>query len=185
MFGKEFELLIEEKDKIKTLKTKIKEKFNFNSECEIVLSFQNKILEDDEKSLSDYTIKEGDIIKVYKNLGFNNLIIDVNFMLVKYLNKKKPIYYSENETLSSFKDTIQEKMNVSKNEQILIYKGIELQNNKYFKDYNIENKSVLYLFTKKNNNELYVETPDSVINIEYSLDDTIGYNRKYKNEYFK
>ena len=173
MFGKEFELLIEEKDKIKTLKTKIKEKFNFNSECEIVLSFQNKILEDDEKSLSDYTIKEGDIIKVYKNLGFNNLIIDVNFMLVKYLNKKKPIYYSENETLSSFKDTIQEKMNVSKNEQILIYKGIELQNNKYFKDYNIENKSVLYLFTKKNNNELYVETPDSVINIEYSLEDTI------------
>jgi ubiquitin C len=173
MFEKEFELLIEEKDKIKTLKTKIKEKFNFDSESEIVLSFQNKILEDDEKSLSDYTIKEGDIIKVYKNLGFNNLIIDVNFMLVKYLNKKKPIYYSENETLSSFKDTIQEKMNVSKNEQILIYKGIELQNNKYFKDYNIENKSVLYLFTKKNNNELYVETPDSVINIEYSLDDTI------------
>ena len=173
MFGKEFELLIEEKDKIKTLKTKIKEKFNFNSECEIVLSFQNKILEDDEKSLSEYTIKEGDIIKVYKNLGFNNLIIDVNFMLVKYLNKKKPIYYSENETLSSFKDTIQEKINVSKNEQILIYKGIELQDNKYFKDYNIENKSVLYLFTKKNNNELYVETPDSVINIEYSLDDTI------------
>ena len=173
MFGKEFELLIEEKDKIKTLKTKIKEKFNFNSECEIVLSFQNKLLEDDEKSLSDYTIKEGDIIKVYKNLGFNNLIIDVNFIFVKYLNKKKPIYYSENETLSSFKDTIQEKMNVSKNEQILIYKGIELQDNKYFKDYNIENKSVLYLFTKKNNNELYVETPDSVINIEYSLDDTI------------
>ena len=173
MFGKEFELLIEEKDKIKTLKTKIKEKFNFNSECEIVLSFQNKILEDDDKSLSDYTIKEGDTIKIYKNLGFNNLIIDVNFMLVKYLNKKKPIYYSENETLSSFKDTIQEKMNVSKNEQILIYKGIELQDNKYFKDYNIENKSVLYLFTKKNNNELYVETPDSVINIEYSLEDTI------------
>ena len=173
MFGKEFELLIEEKDKIKTLKTKIKEKFNFNSECEIVLSFQNKILEDDDKSLSDYTIKEGDTIKIYKNLGFNNLIIDVNFMLVKYLNEKKPIYYSENETLSSFKDTIQEKMNVSKNEQILIYKGIELQDNKYFKDYNIENKSVLYLFTKKNNNELYVETPDSVINIEYSLEDTI------------
>ena len=174
MFEKEFELLIEEKDKIKTLKTKIKEKFNFNSECEIVLSFQNKLLEDDEKSLSDYTIKEGDIIKVYKNLGFNNLIIDVNFIFVKYLNKKKPIYYSENETLSSFKDTIQEKMNVPKNQQILIYKGIELQDNKYFKDYNIENKSVLYLFTKKNNNELYVETPDdSVINIEYSLEDTI------------
>jgi ubiquitin C len=173
MFGKEFELLIQENDKIKTLKTKIKEQLNFNSECQIVLSFQNKLLEDDDKSLSDYTIKEGDIIKVYKNLEFNNLIIDVNFMLVKYLNKKKPIYYSENETLSSFKDTIQEKINVPKNEQILIYKGIELQDNKYFKDYNIENKSVLYLFTKKNNNELYVETPDSVINIEYSLDDTI------------
>ena len=173
MFGKEFELLIEEKDKIKTLKTKIKEKFNFNSECEIVLSFQNKLLEDDEKSLSDYTIKEGDTIKIYKNLGFNNLIIDVNFIFVKYLNKKKPIYYSENETLSSFKDTIQEKMNVPKNQQILIYKGILLQDNNYFKDYNIENKSVLYLFTKKNNNELYVETPDSVINIEYSLEDTI------------
>ena len=83
IFGKEFELLIEENDKIKTLKTKIKEKLNFNSECQIVFSFQNKLLEDDDKSLSDYTIKEGDIIKVYNNLGFNNLIINVNFILVK------------------------------------------------------------------------------------------------------
>ena len=36
IFGKEFELLIQENDKIKTLKTKIKEKLNFNSECQII-----------------------------------------------------------------------------------------------------------------------------------------------------
>ena len=36
IFGKEFELLIQENDKIKTLKTIIKEKLNFNSECQII-----------------------------------------------------------------------------------------------------------------------------------------------------
>ncbi len=65
-FDSEFELIVEQNEKIENIKSKIYEKLKLEADSQLLIT-QSKKMEDN-KTLSEYSINEGTIIILYKKI---------------------------------------------------------------------------------------------------------------------
>ncbi len=65
-FDSEFELIVEQNEKIENIKSKIYEKLKLKADSQLLIT-QSKKMEDN-KTLSEYSINEGTIIILYKKI---------------------------------------------------------------------------------------------------------------------
>ena len=119
------QLIISSFDKSKTFIEK--SKLNEND-------FINQLLERNNSSLSFKSKDEKGI-----NIIIKTLTSQINFIVKPYTN------------IINIKKTLQEKLGVPVEKQTLLYRSIELEDNKSISEYNIINDSILSLLPKKEN----------------------------------
>ena len=110
IFDTEFELIVEQNEKIENIKSKIYEKLKLEADSQL-LTIQSKILEDN-KTLLDYFINEGTIITLYNKIKTPKIIIENEKINIQYDKNNDQLNYYENETLLKLKEKINKKINV-------------------------------------------------------------------------
>ena len=140
-----------------------KEKIPFRNQ---LLVYDNKELDDLEK-ISFSKVKYGDTI---------NLVMKKIQFKIKYLGVEIEFFYeSMDMTIKKIKEEIQKKHGLEITKQILIYKGITLEDNKTIQDYDIKEDSVITLKLDEKNIQIFIKNFSSkVIAIDAKLSDTIG-----------
>ncbi len=118
-FDSEFELIVEQNEKIENIKSKIYEKIKLEADSQL-LTIQSKILEDN-KTLLDYFINEGTIITLYNKIKTPKIIIENEKINIQYDKKNIQLNFNENETILKLKEKINEKIHVPTERQILIF----------------------------------------------------------------
>ena len=76
----------------------------------------------------------------------------MNIIIKLIDNSKITFEVNENNTVSLIKDKIQNKLNINKNMQRLIFSGYSLSDEKTLKELNIENNSIIHLILQLNYN---------------------------------
>eukprot|EP00833_Pecoramyces_ruminatium_P001383 jgi/Orpsp1_1/1175415/evm.model.c7180000053745.1 len=133
--GKNIQIDIFSSDTIMGIKSKIKEKEDI-TENQFNLMYDNKQLEDDKK-VSDYNINENSIIYFL----FKSFPITIKTLIGKSI----PIDICSSDTIMDIKSKIKEAEGIPENNQILIFFGKKLEDDKKVSDYNITENSTLHL----------------------------------------
>ena len=166
--GKTIDLDVKSLDTIENIKDKINENMKILPEFQ-VLFFEEKELEEDDKSLSDYNIKSGSIIHLVLRLkGIITIIIKT---IIGYTFKLKVESLG---IIRNIKEKIKDKELIPIEQQILFLDGKQLDDEKILIDYNIKNKSNILLVEKKDKLIIFVEILSGII-IQFNIEclDTI------------
>ena len=132
------------------------------------LFFDNKLLEDDDRTLADYGIQNGSTLHFLTIIRWY-----FNEIYIKTLTGKKITFeFVGSDTIHNIKTKIQNKENIPLEQQRIIYGGKELEDNKTLNDYNVYRESTLHLVLRK---IIYVKllTGKKII-LEYIPSDTIN-----------
>ena len=170
----EFELDIELTETIYNLKQKIK------SMKELIpnkykLKFNKIELINDDKTLNDYNIKNGDIIKLFRT-----------YQIQIRIENNKDLFIIEVESLSVdinyVKKKIQKQIGIPSNKYKILFKGKKLENRFVLRNEEINHNSILYLeYYKKYN--LLITDEDKVYSLEAeSLDNILTIKEKIKSQ---
>ena len=170
----EFELDIELTETIYNLKQKIK------SMKELIpnkykLKFNKIELINDDKTLNDYNIKNGDIIKLFRT-----------YQIQIRIENNKDLFIIEVESLSVdinyVKKKIQKEIGIPSNKYKILFKGKKLENRFVLRNEEINHNSILYLeYYKKYN--LLITDEDKVYSLEAeSLDNILTIKEKIKSQ---
>ena len=170
----EFELDIELTETIYNLKQKIK------SMKELIpnkykLKFNKIELINDDKTLNDYNIKNGDIIKLFRT-----------YQIQIRIENNKDLFIIEVESLSVdinyVKKKIQKEIGIPSNKYKILFKGKKLENRFVLRNEEINHNSILYLeYYKKYN--LLITDEDKVYSLEAeSLDNILAIKEKIKSQ---
>ena len=135
--GTIIKMLTRKNETIKDLKDKINYSEGINPENQVLI-FEGKKLENN-KIISDYGIQKESILSLIINMKKILIIIKMQKgTVIKMLVDK-------NETIRDLKDKIYDKEEIIPRNQVLIFNGKELENNKIINDYGIQNESIIYL----------------------------------------
>ena len=170
----EFELDIELSETIYNLKQKIKSmKELIPNKYKLIF---NKIeLINDDKTLNDYNIKNGDIIKLFRT-----------YQIQIRIENNKDLFIIEVESLSVdinyVKKKIQKQIGIPSNKYKILFKGKKLENRFVLRNEEINHNSILYLeYYKKYN--LLITDEDKVYSLEAeSLDNILTIKEKIKSQ---
>ena len=170
----EFELDIELTETIYNLKQKIKSmKELIPNKYKLIF---NKIeLINDDKTLNDYNIKNGDIIKLFRT-----------YQIQIRIENNKDLFIIEVESLSVdinyVKKKIQKQIGIPSNKYKILFKGKKLENRFVLRNEEINHNSILYLeYYKKYN--LLITDEDKVYSLEAeSLDNILTIKEKIKSQ---
>ena len=170
----EFELDIELSETIYNLKQKIKSmKELIPNKYKLIF---NKIeLINDDKTLNDYNIKNGDIIKLFRT-----------YQIQIRIENNKDLFIIEVESLSIdinyVKKKIQKQIGIPSNKYKILFKGKKLENRFVLRNEEINHNSILYLeYYKKYN--LLITDEDKVYSLEAeSLDNILAIKEKIKSQ---
>ena len=170
----EFELDIELSETIYNLKQKIKSmKELIPNKYKLIF---NKIeLINDDKTLNDYNIKNGDIIKLFRT-----------YQIQIRIENNKDLFIIEVESLSVdinyVKKKIQKEIGIPSNKYKILFKGKKLENRFVLRNEEINHNSILYLeYYKKYN--LLITDEDKVYSLEAeSLDNILAIKEKIKSQ---
>ena len=170
----EFELDIELTETIYNLKQKIKSmKELIPNKYKLIF---NKIeLINDDKTLNDYNIKNGDIIKLFRT-----------YQIQIRIENNKDLFIIEVESLSVdinyVKKKIQKQIGIPSNKYKILFKGKKLENRFVLRNEEINHNSILYLeYYKKYN--LLITDEDKVYSLEAeSLDNILAIKEKIKSQ---
>ena len=170
----EFELDIELSETIYNLKQKIKSmKELIPNKYKLIF---NKIeLINNDKTLNDYNIKNGDIIKLFRT-----------YQIQIRIENNKDLFIIEVESLSVdinyVKKKIQKQIGIPSNKYKILFKGKKLENRFVLRNEEINHNSILYLeYYKKYN--LLITDEDKVYSLEAeSLDNILAIKEKIKSQ---
>jgi len=157
--GKIIRMLVVENETIKSLKDEINYSEGINPENQILL-FEGKQLENN-KFISDYGIQKESIIYLIIKKKISIIIKMKKGTVIKMLVDK-------NETIKNLKDKIYDKEEINPDNQILIFEGKELENNKNINDYGIQNDSLIYLNINLNEKiQIFIKIKSQFISGKY------------------
>ena len=170
----EFELDIELSETIYNLKQKIKSmKELIPNKYKLIF---NKIeLINNDKTVNDYNIKNGDIIKLFRT-----------YQIQIRIENNKDLFIIEVESLSVdinyVKKKIQKEIGIPSNKYKILFKGKKLENRFVLRNEEINHNSILYLeYYKKYN--LLITDEDKVYSLEAeSLDNILAIKEKIKSQ---
>ena len=158
-------------DTVQNLKAMIQEQESIPPDQQL-LSFAGEQLKDG-FTLSDFGIQHGST--VHLELRSNHMQI-----FVKTLTGKSIILKVEaSDTIENVKVKIKEKVDIQADQQILIFDGIQTQNQHTLFDYNIQNDSILHLISVSHIIQILIIESGKIITLQVVPSDTIE-NVKYK-----
>jgi len=175
---KKIEIDVEYSDTIVNIKQKIECKEE-NLPNYYRLTFDTMELENN-LTLKDYNIE--------KNCTINLVKINIIQIFVENLNRKKIFFEVDySDTIENIKEKILFKEEIFSYKCKLLFEGINLENNKTLKEYNINENSIIYLqyykdikiFIEMNEQiiELNAKTSDTILDIKSKLDKSISLNK--------
>ena len=175
---KKIEIDVEYSDNIGNIKQKIKDKEE-NLPNYYRLTFDTMELENN-LTLKYYNIE--------KNCTINLVKINIIQIFVENLNGKKIVFEVDYfDTIENIKEKIRFKEGIFAYKYKLLFEGINLENNKTLKEYNINENSIIYLqyykdikiFIEMNEQkiELNAKTSDTILDIKRKLDKSISSNK--------
>ena len=158
-------------DTVQNLKAEIQDKESIPPDQQL-LTFAGEQLKDG-FTLSDFGIQDGSTVLL--GLRSNHMQI-----FIKTLTGKSIILKVEaSETIENVKVKIQEKVDIPADQQILIFDGIQTQNQHTLFDYNIQNDSILHLISVSHSIQILIIESGKIITLQVAPLDTIE-NVKYK-----
>ena len=144
LIGKNINLDVEPSDKIKTVKDLILKKEGIPPEHQRFI-FGGKQLEDN-NTLAEYNIKNQSTIHLIFNARFIQIFIQT--LTRKTIELKVASY----DTIKTVKDLILKIKGIPPEQQIFIFEGKQLEDNKTLAECNIINQSTIHLALKKDGN---------------------------------
>ena len=158
-------------DIIQNLKDKIQNKEGISPDQQL-LTYAGEQLKDG-FTLSDFGIHDGST--VHLGLRPHHLRIFVKTLTGKFITLK----VEASDTIENVKVKIQEREDIPADQQILIFDGIQTQNQHTLFDYNIQNDSILHLISVSHSIQILIIESGKIITLQVVPSNTIE-NVKYK-----
>ena len=150
LFRKYLFLNVKESDTILNIKNSIRDELDMNPKYQ-KLYFKDMLLEDD-KTISDYNIKNENNLKVRFDSGKYGQIF-VKTLTGKTITLEVQFLYS----VGMLKQLIYVEEGIPEHSQRLVFCGRQLEDNRTLEDYNIEKESTIHLILRLRGGKIYLK----------------------------